>query len=45
MHLSLIDQATLALVNKLDRILDRQDVVVPIVIDVINHGREGGGLT
>ena len=45
MHFSLIHQAPLALMHKLDWILNGQNVVVPVVIDVINHRREGCGLT
>ena len=44
-HLPLVDQALLALVNKFDRVFNGQDMVVAIFIDVIHHGGKGGGLT
>ena len=42
MNLSLIDKTALAFMQKFDRILDRQYVVVALIIDVINHGRQCG---
>ena len=40
MNLSLIDQALFAFVNEFNRILNGQDVLIPIGIDVIHHGRK-----
>ena len=40
MHLALVDQAALVLVDVLDRILDREDVLVPLVVDLVDHRRE-----
>ena len=39
-NLSLVDQAAFVIVQKLDRIFDRQDVLVTISIDLVDHGRE-----
>ena len=44
-NFSLIDERLLRLVNELDRILDRQDVIGLVLVDVIDHGREGGTFT
>src|SRR3984885_10014940 len=44
MNLALVHQATLRLVHELDRILDRDDVVGAVVITVIHHAGERGGL-
>ncbi len=38
--LALVDQAALRLVHELDRVLDGQDVRVPSVVDVVDHGGE-----
>ena len=38
--LALIDDAVLVIVKKLDRVFDRQDVVVTIDIDLVDHRRE-----
>ena len=35
-HLALVDQAALRLVHELDRILDREDVVRPVVVAVVD---------
>ena len=43
--LALVDDAALLLVDDLDRILDRQHVVPPRAVDVIDHRREGRRLT
>ena len=43
--LPLADQAADVVVSELDRVLDRDDVVVPRAIDVVDHRRERGGLT
>ena len=42
---SLIHQAPLALMDKLDRILNREDMVVPVVVNEIDHRREGRRFT
>ena len=39
-HLALVDQAVLVLVDVLDRILDRQDVLVPLRVDLVEHRRQ-----
>jgi hypothetical protein len=36
-HFALVDQAALAFVHELDRILDGQDVVRLVVVDVVDH--------
>ena len=41
--LALADEAVLAYVHKLDRILDGEDVAFLARIDVIDHGSERGG--
>ena len=42
--LALADEAVLALVHELDRVLDREDVALHAAVDVIDHGRERGRL-
>ena len=42
-ELALMHQALIALVHEFDRILDREDVFRPAVVDVIQQGRQGGG--
>ena len=39
-HFALIDQALLVLVDELDRILDRDDVIVARLVDVVDHRAE-----
>ena len=39
-HLALVDEAALVLVDVLDRILDREDVLVPLAVDLVDHRRE-----
>ena len=41
--LALIDQAFLVVVHEFDRVLDRDHVVGPVVVDVIDHRRQRGG--
>ena len=36
-HLALINQAALTVMNKLNRILDRQDMILAAVVYVIDH--------
>jgi hypothetical protein len=43
-HLTLVDQALLILVDEFNRIFDRDDVIGPIAVDVIDHGAERGRL-
>ena len=40
LHLALVDQALLVLVHELDRILDRDDVILPRPVDVVDHRAE-----
>ncbi len=42
--LALVDQAALVLVHELDRVLDRDDVLVPVAVYVVDHGAERGRL-
>ena len=42
--LALVDDAVLVLVQELDRILDRDDVLRARAVDVVDHGRERRGL-
>jgi len=42
--LALVDEAALGRVHELDRILDRQDVRVPGLVDDVDHRRKGGRL-
>jgi len=42
MHLPLVDQAFVAFINKFHRVFDRDDMVLPDLIDVINERRQGG---
>ena len=39
-HFALIDQALLVFVHELDRVLDRDDVILPRLVDVIDHRAE-----
>src|SRR6478735_3398428 len=39
-HLALVHQAVLVLVDVLDRILDGEDVLVPLRVDLVEHRRE-----
>ena len=39
-HFALVHQAVLVLVDVLDRILDRQDVLVPLGVDLVQHRRQ-----
>ena len=43
-HLALVDQAVLILVDELDRVFDSNDVVVTLGVDFVNHGRQGSRL-
>ncbi len=43
--LALVDDAATVLVEDLDRILDRDDVLVPCPVDVVDHRRERGRLS
>ncbi|MNC92014.1 hypothetical protein D3C83_83670 [compost metagenome] len=44
-NLALVDQAAFVVVQKLDRIFDRQNVLVTIAIDLVDHGGERRRLT
>ena len=44
MHLSLIDEAAFVLMDVLDRIFDRENVLVALVVDFVEHGGERGRL-
>ena len=41
-NFALVDQTAFVVVEKLDRIFDRQDVFVTIAIDLVDHRRECG---
>src|SRR5262249_54021911 len=41
MQLALVDHTVLVHVNKFDRVLDRQDVVMPLGVDLVDHCCEG----
>ena len=43
-HLALVDQTLLAFVHELDRIFDGQDMLESLVVDVVHHRRQRGGL-
>ena len=43
-QLALIDEALLVLVEVLDRVLDREDVLAALAVDLVDHGRERRGL-
>ena len=40
MHFALVDQAALVLVHELDRVLDGEDVLVPLGVDLVDHRRQ-----
>ena len=42
--LALVHQALLVVVDELDGILDGHDVLGPLVVDLVHHGGQGGGL-
>jgi hypothetical protein len=42
--LALVHETALGFVDELDRILDRNDVVRPVVVTVIHHARKRGAL-
>src|ERR1019366_9203483 len=44
MKLTLVDDTALVGVQKLDGILDGDDVLVPLAVDLVDHCREGGRL-
>ncbi|VVN76138.1 hypothetical protein PS685_05308 [Pseudomonas fluorescens] len=44
MDLALVDQAFARFVNELDRVFDSKNVMVAMVVQVIDHRRQGGGL-
>ncbi len=44
MQLTLIDQAILVHVDEFDRILNGKNVVVALAVDLVDHGRQRGGL-
>jgi len=41
---ALIDQTLLVVVNELDRIFNRNDMVAAVLVDVVYHGAKRGGL-
>ncbi len=43
-HLALVDDAFLVLMQDLDGVLDGDDVLAHMLVDVIDHGGERGGL-
>ena len=43
-ELALVDQALLVPVQELDRVLDRHDVLLARVVDLVDHRRQRGGL-
>ena len=43
-ELALVDEALLVRVQELDRVLDRHDVLLARVVDLVDHRRERGGL-
>ena len=44
MQLALVHHAILVHVHELDRVLDGEDVVVALGVDLVDHGRQRGGL-
>src|SRR5438034_6546945 len=44
-YFTLIDNAIFMIVEKLDRVLDCQNVIVSIDVDLIDHRRESGGFS
>ena len=43
-HFALVDRTRLVFVHELDRILDRDDVILPVAVDVVDHPAERGRL-
>jgi hypothetical protein len=44
-HLALVDQALLVLVHEFNRVFDRDDVIGPVPVDVVDHRAERGRLS
>ena len=44
-HLALVDHRSLVIVHVLDRVLDREDVARPLLVDSVDHRGEGGALS
>ena len=44
-NLALADQAVLALVHEFDRVFDRQNVAVLVLVNLVYHGGKRRGLT
>jgi hypothetical protein len=44
MDLALVDQALLVIVKKLDWVFDRDHMLVALVVDLVEHRGERGGL-
>ncbi len=44
MHLALVHEAVLVLVDVLDRVLDRENVLLALGVDLVDHRGERGGL-
>ena len=44
-HFALVDHATLVLVQKFNRVFDGQDMLVPFLVDLVDHGGKRRGLT
>jgi hypothetical protein len=40
-HLPLVDDALIGLVDVLDRVLQRDDVLLPFVVDLVDDGGQG----
>ena len=43
-YLALIDQTLPVSVNELDRIFDRDDVILAVVVDMVDHRGKSGAL-
>ena len=43
-HLALVDEALVFRKNKLDRILEREDVLAVVLVDVVEHRTDRGAL-
>ena len=44
-YLTMVHQAILALVHEFDRVLNRNDVIAPILVHIVNDRRQRGGFS
>ncbi|MPN59551.1 hypothetical protein SDC9_207272 [bioreactor metagenome] len=45
MHFTLVDQAFFRFVYKFDRVFYRQDMVITLIVNIVDHGRQRSRFT